>query len=189
MNGRRVEEGAAAAVAYYRSGDDSDGHLLEEAWRVLAPAGGEALAAIAPFLANTTADERAAAAYLIGRVGEANQDPVKREAQDLLLGVLAVETDREVRDAIASGLELVWASEAGTTEALTLVGHANVNMRYAAAHFLGLTSSDDPADGAELAALEVLKSDSDPDVRGWAEFGLETLVPWSNTGRRSRPRP
>jgi hypothetical protein len=189
MNGRCVEEVAAAAVACYRARDDSDGRLLEEAWRVLAPAGDEALAAIAPFLANATADERAAAAYLIGRVGEANQDPMKREAHDLLLGVLAGEIDREVRDAVAGGLGLVWASEEGTSEALTFVGHANVNMRYAAAHFLGLTSSDNPADAAELAALEVLKSDSDPDVRGWAEFGLETLVPWSNTGRRSRPRP
>jgi hypothetical protein len=73
-------------------------------------------------------------------------------------------------------------SQEGTSEALTLVSDSNVNMRYAAARFLGLTSGDDPANLSEFAALAVLKSDSDRDVRGWADFGLETLVPWSDTG-------
>ena len=61
------------------------------------------------------------------------------------------------------------------TAPLDLARHPNVNVRFAAAHSLALTTTDRSDDADARAALAELLNDPDEDVRGWAAFGLETL--------------
>ena len=129
-----------------------------------------------PYAEGASPVERAAAAEIIGRVGEANDDPVKQKALDLLFRFLLIENDVDVRDALAAGVCLIWGSRGEEEAPLALIRHANANVRYAVAKYLGLGTTDAPEEAPRRAALEVLKDDPDEGVRKWAVFGLETLT-------------
>lgn len=163
------------AVARYDRSDDATDRFFDDAWRTLVPEGAAALDGSLPYLQSNSRPERCAGAELLGRVGENSPEPLQQRAYDHLFALLLDEQDGAVRDALAAGIGLIWHSRGDGRAALAMVEHANPNARFAAAHSLGLTTSDAPDEADKRAALEKLKHDSDDGVRRWAEFGLETL--------------
>jgi HEAT repeat protein len=101
---------------------------------------------------------------------------VKQIACDYLFERLLTEPDHHVRDALTAALILIWVSRGDDRATLALVRHPNPNVRFAAAQFLGLTTTDGPDDEDNRAALAVLVTDPDEGVRRWAQFGLDTLM-------------
>jgi len=176
MDRQAISALTAEAVARYDRSDDAVDQFFDEAWSRLAPEGDEAILVAMPYAEGGSSAERAAAAEIIGRVGEANHDPVKEKALDVLFGLLLTEKDADVRDALAAGVCLIWGSRGDEAAPLALIRHPNANVRYAVANYLGLSTTDAPEDAAHRAALEVLKDDPDEGVRMWALFGLETLT-------------
>ena len=85
---------------------------------------------------------------------------------------MSSEHDDRVIHALAVGASL---ADLDSAEALALLRAPSVNLRRVAAYHLGLLVSNDEAD--ELIRKElttVALSDSDSEVRGWAQFGLDT---------------
>jgi hypothetical protein len=164
------------AVARYDLSDDASYGLFDDACCRLAPEGAAALDGSLPYLRGTSRRERCAGAMLVGRIGEQSSEPLKQRAYDSLFAVLLVEHDDEVRDALAAGINLTWLTQTDDRSVLAMVEHPNPNARFAAALSLGLTTTDAPEDADKRAALERLTNDPDEGVRGWAEFGLDTLA-------------
>ena len=163
---------ATAAVDAYAAQDDYDvftQHLVE----VVELEPQVALPLVAPYLSSGNPFERDAAGYLLGRLAERHTE-LAPSCSQLLIERLIEETDDVAREGITAGLGLVWLAADDDTP-LELARHPNANVRFAAAHSLALTTTDQPDDADARAALAELLNDPDEDVRGWAEFGLETL--------------
>jgi HEAT repeat protein len=136
-----------------------------------------ALELVTPYLSSDNPFERAAAARIIGRLGEANPDRVSRPSSELLFARLLGEDEGEARDSIACGLGLIWNASGDEASPLELASHPNANVRFAAAQNLALTTTAGPGDAEARAALQALLDDPDEGVRGWAEVGLAGLSP------------
>jgi hypothetical protein len=122
MDRQQATELVEAAIARYDRSDDSTDRFFEDAWRQLVDIPMDALALTKPFLASGVPRERSAAAEIIGRVGEAKSGSITDECYQLLFQTLVHETDADVRDAIASGVGLIWHSRDDDTP-LDLANH------------------------------------------------------------------
>jgi hypothetical protein len=170
----RSEDAYAADSWYARFEHDLD------AVRALDPA--VTVPAAAAYLESADRRERAAAGQLLGRIGEARRGSTARSCAELLLARLLVETtgeaphpEDEARAGLSVGVGLVWTATGDEVAPLELADHPNANVRYAVAHHLGMCTTDRQEDAAARAALATLLVDEDEGVRGWAEFGLDTL--------------
>ena len=166
----------AQAVRAYRSGDDEGAWLVFEGLRrqiALEPEAG--LAAAKPYVTSESANERGAAALIIGYLVSLQLRDAGAESAELLLGQLAIEPDASAREDLATGLGHIWNACDGRGTALMRASDPNPNVRYAAAKNLSFTTTDRPGDADARAALEILRDDPDAEVRSWAELGFETL--------------
>jgi HEAT repeat protein len=134
-----------------------------------------ALELVTPYLSSDDRFERAAAARIIGRLGEANPGRVSRPCSELLFARLLAEQEGEARDSIACGLGLIWNATGDEASPLELASHPNANVRLAAAQSLALTATDRADDAQTRETLRKLLEDPDEGVRGWAEVGLGTI--------------
>ena len=155
--------------------DEGDGSF-DEVLMLLAKEGIDTINVARPFLDSILIRERAAAAEIVGRVGEASREPVSGQAYELLFGRLFEEWHPGVTEAVTGGIGLIWSSRNDTATALSLMDDPNRNVRLAAAKHLALETTDLPEDSEQRAALEHLRRDIDEEVRSWAEFGLDTLT-------------
>lgn len=165
----RIEE----AVAAHRRLDESDDRdsTFEDCWRAIVLHAEEALEPLVALLAESDANRRATAGYLLGRLGEAHE-ALRPHVTREILRVVSAETDDDVVRAIAAGTTL---SALETDEALRLLRADNSNLRRVAAHHLGLIVGNDAEDEPILDALRLAAAkDPDPHVRWWARFGLDT---------------
>jgi hypothetical protein len=172
----QVAEMTAKAVATYDLQGEAYDAFYEIVKRDLITKPEAAIEAASPYLGSGEPRERAAAASIVGRIGEFNRGATAAACAGLLFDALLTETDRVVVDCLAAGLGLIWASTDNDGDRLELARHPNANVRCAAAHSLALYVTDDPRDAAARAVLEQLLDDPDEGVRGWAEFGLDTLT-------------
>jgi len=155
--------------------DESDGSF-DEVLTLLAKGGVDTIDVARPFLESFLVRERAAAAEIVGRVGEAGEEPVKSEAYELLFGCLLDEWHPGVGEAVAGAIGLIWTSRNDTATALSLIEHPNRNVRLAVAKHLAVETTNRPEHAEQRAALEHLRRDTDEGVQSWAEFGLGTLT-------------
>ena len=170
-----VAEMTAKAVATYDLRGEAYDAFYEIVKRALLT-DEAAVEAASPYLSSNDPRERAAAASIVARIGEFNRGATAAACAGLLFDALLTETDRVVVDCLAAGLGLIWASTDNDRDRLELARHPNANVRCAAAHSLALYVTDDPRDAAARTVLEQLLDDPDEAVRGWAEFGLDTLT-------------
>jgi hypothetical protein len=155
--------------------DEGDGSF-DEVLMVLAKGGIDTINVARPFLESVLVRERAAAAEIVGRVGEAGREPVRSQAYELLFRRLLDEWHPGVAEAVSGGIGLIWSSRNDTATALSLMEHPNRNVRLAVAKHLALETTDRPEHTEHRAALEHLRRDTDEEVRSWAEFGVDTLT-------------
>jgi HEAT repeat protein len=169
----RFTDRYADEVEYEAQQDEGRAYEREER-RVVALDGERALALVRPYLDSGDRYERDVAALLLGRIAARRLGTFTARVSDLLLARLPGDSDPDARDGLATGLTHVWHS-VDDPKPLELARHPDANVRYAAAHSLALDTTDRPGDEDARAALAELLNDPDEDVRGWAEFGLETL--------------
>jgi hypothetical protein len=163
-------EGAVAAHRRFEESDGSD-NTFEDYWRAIAVHAQDALEPLTVLLAESDANRRATAGYLLGRLGETHE-ALRSAVTSELLRAVVTETDDDVIRAIAAGATL---SALETDEAIRLLREANPNLRRVAAHHLGLIVGNDIEDEPIREALRIsAAADPDPDVRWWARFGLDT---------------
>ncbi|WP_433652133.1 HEAT repeat domain-containing protein [Micromonospora zamorensis] len=117
---------------------------------------------------------RAAACDLLGAAGSQHMD-VREDVATALILLAANEPDPEVHWSIARALGNTFDARALPT-LVTLAGSPDADVRFQVAVALP-AALDDPPVEAGVAALIALCTDSDPDVREWATFGLG----WSTT--------
>jgi HEAT repeat protein len=171
-----VDERVAAAVESLRtaerSPDDPDlrGHFVAQA-TALAEHGWDTFDAVLPLLADDDAVCRAAAAQILGRLGQADRATAQTVC-DSLIAVAAEEVDDGVVDALR-----VAAHDAG----LTVGAASNLllrtpPLRRMGAYHLAMVVSSAPEDESIRKVLRIATDDPDPEVRRWAELGLETAA-------------
>ena len=132
------------------------------------------LTAAVTWLETGSADEQVGAAWLIGRLGEADLGATAERCSALLFERLLAEADPCIRDALAAGLGLIWRTRHDYDAVLLpLAAHPNANVRFAAAESLAFTTTDRADDEGARAVLETLARDLDEAIRDWARFGLE----------------
>ena len=165
----------ARAVRTYKPDDDDAWAQFETARARLGVEPEAAVAAARPYVSSEVPSQRGAAAMIIGEVVSLKLPQAAEACSELLFRQLLAETDRHARDDFAVGLAKIWNAYGTEGTTLALASHPNPNIRYAAAKNLALTATDRLAHAPARAMLETLKDDSDPEVRSWAEFGLETL--------------
>ena|GEM_PF-5281999 len=164
----------AAAVESLRAaeGDPDDPELrgrFVEAATAIARHGWDAFDAALPLLASDDSVGRAAAAEILGRLGEAHRK-LAQTVCDSLIAVAAGEVDDGVIDTLA-----VSAHRAGLTvgAACNLLLRAPAQRRMGAYH-LAMVVSSASEDEPIRKVLRIAADDPDPEVRRWVELGLET---------------
>lgn len=126
----------------------------------------------AEWCGSTNAGLRELGADVLAQLG-APKCPFATDSTPLLVGLLH-DTDDDV---VISALFALSHLRAGPTPEIAMfAGHASNSVREAAAYALG--GRDEPT---ALAALQLLTSDTDTDVRNWATFGLGSLCESDST--------
>lgn len=137
----------------------------------LASQGWDAFDAVLPLLADPDSVKRSAAAEILGRLGQvATERALIQAVCDSLIALAAEEVDDGVIDALAAA-----AHTAGLTvgAACNLLLRAPAQRRMGAYH-LAMVVTAAPEDEPVRKVLRIAADDPDPEVRRWAELGLET---------------
>lgn len=164
-------ERAVAANRWVEDNPELPDNRFERCADPIAARGVEALQPLTVLLADADPHRRATAAYLLGRLGEANES-LRTHVKEHLLVATSGEKEDQVIDALAIGASL---SGLARDEALALLRAPHANLRRVAAHHLALAVSSDEEDEPVRAALRAAgASDTDQHVLGWAQFGLDT---------------
>ncbi len=136
---------------------------------------GQAIDLVARYVVSPQMPERLFAASLAGTIMNPVEDTEQDEAK-LLIILLAkmseAEESTDVLEAIATALGYPYMSEVRQT-LLRLSYHEDVDVRRAATVSLGSLMVEDDKDVA--ARLHELENDPDPEIRDWAQFGLEPI--------------
>ena len=119
--------------------------------------------------------ERATGCQLLGNVVAVNSGDVKTAVMDALLAFADTEHDEDVQWSMLRALDGAWDPRA-LPVLLRFIGHADSDLRRAAACGIFASMSDGEPDPAGLRALIDLTRDADPEVRNWATFGLGAIL-------------
>lgn len=151
----------------------------EDRWALLRPAAGAGRVAVRMALGQLTDPDavvRAVACDLLGVVSEVGEDDVRGEVATALVALAAHESDPAVQRSIARA-GAATCDPAVLPVLLTLAGSPDIDVRFQVAVALPMVLLDDHPPEDAVAVLIGLCTDSDPDVREWATFGLG----WSAT--------
>jgi len=169
-----IDDQLAAAVEALRAAEAAPddpglrGRFVDQA-TALAGHGWDTFDAALPLLGEQDAVRRSAAIQILGRLGEAERT-MAQTVCDALIAVAAEEVDDGVIDTLA-----VSAHQAG----LTVGAASNLllrtpPLRRMGAYHLAMVVSSAPEDESIRKVLRIATDDPDPEVRRWAELGLET---------------
>ena len=128
-----------------------------------------ALDAIAPLLTCDDAVVRAGTAYLLGRLGQADE-VLAPAVRAKLVEAAADEIDDSVIGALAAAVS---AAGMGVDEARALM-RLGPTLRRIGVYHLAMVATARPEDEPVRQALVAAGDDPDPQVRWWARFGLDT---------------
>ncbi len=177
MEGLEMEDEVKNAIEAYRhtDWDSSDpppaGGFVDQALS-LGRRGFDAVDDILKYLESSSRDDRAAAVFLLGRVGEAHRKELGPGITSTLLSHARKELDDEVLHAIAVAVSLAGIE---SDNALELLNDRDYRLRRVGAYDLAMTVSNSENDEAIRTALRGRLSDPDDTVRRWVRFGIETL--------------
>ncbi len=164
----------AAAVESLRASEASPddpalrGRFVEQATAV-GQHGWDAFDAVLPLLGDADPVRRAAAGQMLARLAQADRT-LAQTVCDSLIAVAAEEVDDGVTDTLA-----VAAHDAG----LTVGAASNLllrtpPLRRMGAYHLAMVATSGPDGEPVRKVLRIATDDPDPEVRRWAELGLET---------------
>jgi hypothetical protein len=169
-----LDDQVAAAVEGLRAceldPDDPDrrARFVEQA-TALARHGWDTFDAALPLLAHDDAVCRSAAAQILSRLARADRT-IAQTVCDSLIAVAAEEVDDGVVDTLA-----VAAHDAGlTVGAASNLLLRSPPLRRMGAYHLAMVVSSGSSDEPIRKVLRIATNDPDPEVRRWAELGLET---------------
>jgi hypothetical protein len=172
-----IDEEVAAAVESLRAADRAPddparrARFVEQATAV-ARHGWDAFDGVLPLLGDPDSVRRAAGAQILARVAQADRT-LAQTVCDSLIAVAAEEVDDGVIDALA-----VAAHDAG----LTVGAASNLllrtpPLRRMGAYHLAMVATSGREGEPVRKVLRIATDDPDPEVRRWAELGLETVRP------------
>ncbi|MGW1447123.1 HEAT repeat domain-containing protein [Micromonospora sp. NPDC002411] len=160
------DDGATPACAAPPSGDSDDGSDLI---RRAADSGAEAVGLAVGKLSDPDRVVRAAACDLLGATSSLHMD-VREEVATALIRLAAHESDPEVHWSIARALGDTFDARALPT-LVALAGSPDSDVRFQVAVAVPAVLDDPPVAAGEAVLID-LCTDSDPQVREWATFGL-----------------